>query len=176
MVERRIGVILIVAGLFCLTSVIMSLYSISTADWSTLGLYTIGLFQTCSNSHCTKNLYAEINSEANSPPIFSKRFYNAAPLAIVGVLLQLIICFLCFLTAFMYLPPKPSITCYITPLLTFIAFLFQFLTIIEASYGIHLNSRSSSIFEITLVIQLMIIMLTFHAADRIRQTSNVQYV
>ncbi|CAF1063499.1 unnamed protein product [Adineta ricciae] len=176
MVDRKIGIILIIAGVLSLTSVILSLYSISSANWSKLGLYSIGLFQTCLNSQCTKNQYETSNSEMNSPPIFSGRLYNAAPLAIVAVFIQLIVCFLCFLTAFIYLPPKPSIMCYITPLLIFLAFIFQFVTITEASYGIHLNGPSSSIFESALVIQVVILVMTFYCADDIRQNCSVQYV
>jgi len=123
-----------------------------------------------------KNQYGDINYETNSPPIFSKRFYNAAPLSIVGVLLQLIVCFLCFLTAFIYLPPKPSLTCYITPFIIFIAFILQFSTLAEASYGIHLNGRSSILFETALVLEVIVVILTVLAGDRIHHIDNVQYV
>ncbi|CAF0767315.1 unnamed protein product [Adineta steineri] len=176
MIEKKICGILLIASIFCLTSVIISLYSISTADWSVVGLYSIGLFQTCSTSGCIKNQYGIRNYEANSPPIFIKRFYNAIPLSIVSVIIQLITCFFCFLTAFIYLPAKPSITCYITPFLIFIAFLFQFFTLTEASYGIHLNGRSSSLFEAALILQLIVIILTIIAADRIHNRCNFQYV
>jgi len=123
-----------------------------------------------------RNQYVDINNETNSPPIFSKRFYNAAPLAIVGVFIELIVCVLCFLTAFIYLPPKPSITCYIIPLLIFIAFIFQFSTICEASYGIHLNGQNSIIFEASLVLEIIILIFTLIGADRIHETTNIQYV
>ncbi len=122
------------------------------------------------------NLYGNISSEENSPPIFAKRFYNSAPLAIVGAFIQLIVCFLCFLTAFISLPPKSSLTCYITPLLIFIAFIFQFSTLAEASYGIHLNGRSSIVFETALVLQVIVIILTLLAAGRIHYINNIQYV
>ncbi|CAF3484113.1 unnamed protein product [Rotaria sp. Silwood1] len=176
MVDKKICAILIIAGLFCLTSVIISLYSISTAEWSIIGPYSIGLFQTCAGSQCIKNQYENINNETKSPPIFLKRFFNAAPLAIVGVFIQLVACFFCLFTAFIYIPPKPSITCYITPLLIFIAFLFQLTTIVEASHGIHLNGRSSIVFEAALVLQVIAITLTIMAADRIRKITNVQCV
>lgn len=143
---------------------------------STVGLYSVGLFQTCANSQCIQNQYGDINYETNSPPIFFKRFYNAAPLSIVGVFIQLIVCFLCFLTAFIYLPPRPSLTCYIAPLLIFIAFIFQLSTIAEASYGIHLNGRSSVLFETALVLQIITLILTTIAAERIHKINNVQYV
>jgi amino acid transporter len=143
---------------------------------STLGLYSIGLFQTCSNSQCIKNQYGNINSESSSPPKFSTRLFNAGPLSIVGVFIQLIVCVLCFLTAFIYLPPKPSVTCYLTPFIIIVAFLFQFLTITEASYGIHLNGRSSSVFEAALFLQVIIIILTIIAADRIHEICDIQYV
>ncbi len=97
--------------------------------------------------------------------IYYKRFFTAAPLAIVGVFIQLIVCFLCFLTAFIYLPPKLSITCYMTPLLIFIAFIFQLNTIAEASYSIHLNGRSSIVFGTKLVLQVIVIILNTLAAD-----------
>lgn len=144
---------------------------------STVGIYSVGLFQTCNDSQCMKNQYNDINYESNSPPIFSKRFYNAAPLSIIGVFIQLIVCVLCFLTAFIYfLPPKPSITCYIIPLLIFLAFIFQLSTICEASYGIHLNGKSSIIFEAALVLEVVIIILTLIGADRIHEIVDVQYV
>jgi hypothetical protein len=117
-----------------------------------------------------------MNDEINSPPIYSKRLYNAAPLAVVGVLIQLIVCFLCFFTAFIYLPPKPSLTCYITPLILFLAFLFQLGTIGEASRGIYLNGQSSSVFEATLVLQLIGIVLAMIAADQIRKITAIEYV
>ncbi|CAF2546821.1 unnamed protein product [Rotaria sp. Silwood2] len=154
----------------------MSLYSISTAEWSIIGSYGVGLFQTCGTSQCIKNQYESINNETYSPPIFVKRFFNAAPLAIVGVFIQLVACFFCLFTAFISLPSKSSITCYITPLLIFIAFLFQLSTIVEASHGIHLNGRSSMVFEAALVLQVVAIVLAIMAADRIHIITNVQCV
>ncbi|CAF0920103.1 unnamed protein product [Rotaria sordida] len=176
MVDKKVCIVLIIAGLFCLTSAIMSLYSIATAEWSIIGPYSVGLFQTCTSSQCIRNQYETINNETNSPPTFFKQFFNAGPLAIVGVFIQLVACFFCVLTAFIYLPPKPSITCYITPLLIFIAFLFQFTTIVEASHGIHLNGQSSFVFEVALVLQVITIILTVMAADRIHKITNVQCV
>ncbi|CAF3567161.1 unnamed protein product [Rotaria sordida] len=132
--------------------------------------------KTCTSSQCIRNQYETINNVTNSPPTFFKQFFNAGPLAIVGVFIQLVACFFCVLTAFIYLPPKPSITCYITPLLIFIAFLFQFTTIVEASHGIHLNGQSSFVFEVALVLQVITIILTVMAADRIHKITNVQCV
>ena len=117
-----------------------------------------------------------MNSITSSPPILGKRLFNAGPLAIVGVFLQLNICYLCFLTAFIYLPPKPWLTCYLTPLLILIAFIFQFSTIAEASYGIYLNGRSSVVFETALVFQIFAFGLTVSAADRIHRLSQIEYV
>jgi hypothetical protein len=117
-----------------------------------------------------------MNDEISLPPIFSKRFYNAAPLSIVGVFLQLVGCCLCFLTAFIYLPPKPSLMCYIAPFIMFFAFLLQISTLAEASYGIHLNGRSSILFETALVFEVIVIILTVVAADRIHEIGDVQYV
>ncbi len=141
-----------------------------------MGQYNIGLFQTCFNSQCAQNRYADMNDEISLPPIFSKRFYNAAPLSIVGVFLQLVGCCLCFLTAFIYLPPKPSLMCYIAPFIMFFAFLLQISTLAEASYGIHLNGRSSILFETALVFEVIVIILTVVAADRIHEIGDVQYV
>jgi hypothetical protein len=143
---------------------------------SIVDIYDIGLFQTCIDSICMKNQYGDINNDTNFPPVYSKRLSNAGPLALVGVIIQLVVGVLCFLTAFIYLPPKPSITCYITPLIIFIAFLFQLSTIGEAANGIYLNGRSSSVFEATLVLQLIVIVLTILAADRIQTQINDEYV
>jgi hypothetical protein len=99
--------------------------------------------------------------------------YNAAPLAIVGAVLQLIVCILCFLTAFIYLPPNPSITCYICPFLIFIAFIFQLSTIAQASYGIYLNGSSSIVFETALVLEVVVIIFALLAADRVNQINNI---
>ncbi|CAF3337793.1 unnamed protein product [Rotaria socialis] len=174
MVNIKVSFILIIAGLLCLTSVIMSLYSISTAEWSIIGTFSIGLFQTCTISQCMKNRYENINNETEPPIIFSKRFYNVAPLSVVGVFIQLVVCFLFFFTAFRYLPLKPSITCYITPLLIFIAFLFQLSTLTEASRGIYLNGRSSVVFEVTLVLQVIAIVISIMVADQVKKTAGIE--
>lgn len=176
MVDKKVRIVLLVAGLFSLSTVIMSLYSISTANWSLVGSFNIGLFQTCLPSQCVQNQYTGANSGSNSPAVYAKRFYNAAPLAIVGVFIQLIVCFLCFLTAFIYLPPKPSLTGFICPILMFIAFIFQLSALAEAAYGINLNGRSSSVFEAVLVLQVIVILLTTIAADRIYVIKNNLYV
>ena len=97
-------------------------------------------------------------------------------MAIVSVGIQLIVCLLCFLTAFIYLPAKPSMICYVTPLLIFIAFIFQFSAIGEASYGIHLNGKSSIVFETALVLEVIVIGLTSLAADRIHHLNRILYV
>jgi hypothetical protein len=97
-------------------------------------------------------------------------------LAIVGSFIQLIGCFLCFFTAFIYIPPKPSLTCYITPLVIFLAFLFQLGTIAEASRGIYLNGQSSVVFQTALVLQISVIILSIMAADRIHKITSIQYV
>ncbi len=52
-----------------------------------------------------------------------------------------------------------------TPLLIFIAFIFQLSRIAEASYSIHLNGRSSIVFGTALVLQVIVIILTILAAD-----------
>ena len=143
---------------------------------SVVGSYNIGLFQTCVSSQCVQNQYTSTNYGSITPPVYVKRFFNSAPLAIVGVIIQLIVCILCFLTAFIYLPPKPSMTCFIAPILIFIAFLFQLSTLAEASYAIYLNGRSATVFETALVFQVIVILLTTVAADRIYRIKNALYV
>ena len=143
---------------------------------SQYGQFNIGLFQTCFTGQCILNRYGDTTDEVNLPPTFSKRLYNAAPLSIVGVFLQIVGCSLCFLTAFIYLPPKPSLMCYLAPFIMFFAFLLQFSTLAEASYGIHLNGRSSVVFETALVLEVIVIILIVVAADRIHEIGDVQYV
>ena len=140
------------------------------------GAYNIGLFQTCIPSQCVQNQYTSVSNGNNAPPVYAKRFYNAAPLAIVGIFIQLTVCFLCILTAFIYLPPKPALTCFIAPILMFIGFIFQISALAEAAYGINLNGRSSSVFEAALVLQVIVILLAGIAVDRIYVVKNSLYV
>ena len=142
-----------------------------------MDVYGVGLFQTCSFSNCRQNQYGgETGVSNNGTLILSNRFYNAGPLAIVGVFLQMIIGVLCFLTAFVFLPPKPSLTCYLVPVLIFIAFLFQFFTLTEGSNGIYLNGRSARVFDATVVLLVVQMFLSLLAADRIHHLTKVQYV
>lgn len=143
---------------------------------SYVGQFHVGLFQTCFDYRCIGNQYGDENNLNSSPPILARRLFNAGPLAIVGIFLQLNTCYLCFLTAFIYIPPKPWLTCYLTPLLIFIAFIFQLSTLGEASYGIYLNGQSSVVFETALVFQIIALGLAISAADRIHRLSKIEYV
>lgn len=139
--------------------------------------YRIGLFQTCSDGQCRKNQYGdEFNSSNSTNPIFSQRYFNAGPLSIISILVQIVGCFHCFVSSCQHLPCRWSITSYISPFLILIAFIFQFSTLIEASYGILLNGQSSRIFQGATVLLVATLTLTSIGADRIYHLASIEYV
>lgn len=143
---------------------------------TTLGSYRIGLFQSCLREICFAHRFSSTNVSLTNPPTLPRRFSHSGPLAIVALIFQIISCLLCFSTSCCCQPAEPSIKCFSVPLFIFVAFLFQYCSLIEASYGILLTGVSAQLFQASLVILVVNVMITAIAVDRIFQTKNIQSV
>ncbi|CAF0751666.1 unnamed protein product [Didymodactylos carnosus] len=180
-VDRTIRILIISCGILSLVSVIMCLYSISTANWYHSSIQRIGLFHTCNitiskTAKCEKNIYANSNQYSNDPVngvyqlTYNKRFRGSGGLAIVAVIFQIASIILSIYASIIFLP-NPSVTCWILPIIQFVVSLFMLATLSEASYGINMNGQSSSIYEAALVSTMASTIVASIAADRINKLS-----